>query len=142
MKTGYTFFLAFSVLFCAFISAPAYAQNITPDRFTVYINDIGFSKDAHVRPCYPVMARFHHPDKRVTRIRMQHPDLPQIKYLYFNAQGVSHVYIHENYMRENITSTSEFIAEDENGKRYGKVHLAFVPPKMQDGENLCGGYIG
>ena len=115
MKKNYYIFVMFCLGFG--ISGSAYAnEGLKPSLFTVYLNDIAHTTSGNVRPCYPVMARFVHPDSNVTRVRMRYP-YNYSMFMFFPVNKDVHIDLHENFMRSGQLSLSDFIAEDEQGNR-------------------------
>ena len=130
-------------VFCIFVfadSARAFQGEQTQNRaLVVYLNDMPHTRTGNVRPCYPVMARFEHPDPAVTRVRMRYPYNHEM-YMFFPMNESVHIWLHEDYMKQGQLSLSDFIAEDENGNEYGQITLTFIPldPENQD---ACNEYL-
>ncbi len=109
------------------------------DIFTVYLNDYPHSRSEKVRPCYPVMARFEHPNPAVTRVRMRYPYNHNM-YMVFPVNENIHIALHENFMKKGQLSLSDFIAEDEAGNSYGQITLTFIPLDPENGM-VCDAYL-
>ena len=114
------------------------AQGYSP-VFTVYLNELPYSHTTKVRPCYPVMARFEHPDSAVTKVRMQYPYNTSL-FMYFPINQDVHIKLHEDFMKKGQLSLSDFIAEDDYGNRYGQMTLTFIPVDPTLGE-VCDAYL-
>ena len=109
------------------------------DRFTVLLNDLPHTKSGNVRPCYPVFAKFEHPNPKVTRIRMRYPYNHDM-YKFFDVNLETNLQLHEDYMKQGKVSLSDFIAEDYDGNSYGQMTLTFIPVDPANGE-LCDAYL-
>ena len=127
------------VLVFLFAANTAFAQH-KPTIFTVFLNDIAYSQTGNVRPCYPVMARFEHPDPAVTRVRMEYPYNSEM-FMHFPVNKDVHIKLHEEFMRAGQLSLSHFIAEDDKGNRYGQMTLTFIPVDPAHGE-ICDMFLG
>lgn len=110
-----------------------------PVAFTVFLNDLPHTYTAKVRPCYPVMARFEHPDPNVTRVRMRYPYNHRM-YMFFALNTDINIKLHEDYMKKGQLSLSDFIAEDDFGNEYGMMTLTFIPVDPENGE-FCDAYL-
>ena len=64
------FKLLFIAILVCMVPSLSYAES---GRFTVFLNDLPHTHSGNVRPCYPVFAKFEHPNPKVTRIRMRYP---------------------------------------------------------------------
>lgn len=117
---------------------PAMAQEYTSE-FTVFLNDLPYASDAKVRPCYPVMARFEHPDPNVTRVRMRYPYNHRM-FMFFPMNKDVHIRLHEDFMKKGQLSLSDFIAEDGQGNSYGQMQLTFIPVDPEHGE-ACDAFL-
>lgn len=110
-----------------------------PDRFTVFLNDLPHTKSGNVRPCYPVFAKFEHPNPKVTRVRMRYPYNHNM-YKFFDINLETNLQLHEDYMKQGKVSLSDFIAEDYEGNSYGQMTLTFIPVDPANGEH-CDAYL-
>ncbi len=115
------------------------AARADSDIFTVYLNDIPTMHTTTVRPCYPVMARFEHPDPAVTRVRMRYPH-NHAMFMHFPMNEDVHIELHEDYMKRGKLSLSDFIAEDDAGAQYGLMTLTFIPVDPTQGQ-FCDGHF-
>lgn len=106
----------------------------------IYLNKTPRDFDGNVSPCFPVMARFTHPDSSVTRIRMRYP-YDHGKYMLFPLDQEVHIELHENFMKRSLSSISDFIAEDDFGNDYGVVTLTFVPIKEKHYKEYCNQFL-
>ena len=122
------------MLLCAPVNARA-----DSGAFTVFLNDLPYSHTTKVRPCYPVMARFEHPNPAVTRVRMRYP-YNHSMYMLFDVGVDVHIKLHEDFMKKGQLSLSDFIAEDDAGNQYGMMTLTFIPIDPQHGE-FCDAYL-
>ncbi len=127
--------LLFICLICSHASY-ARAENTT---FNVFLNDLPYASDSKVRPCYPVMARFEHPDPAVTRVRMRYPYNHRM-FMFFPVDREVHIRLHEDFMRKGQLSLSDFIAEDDLGNQYGQMQLTFIPVDPEHGE-ACDAFL-
>tara|TARA_B100001989_G_scaffold252023_1_gene232821 strand:+ start:3465 stop:3749 length:285 start_codon:yes stop_codon:yes gene_type:complete len=91
-------------------------------------------------PCYPVMASFHHPNPNVTRIKMRYPYNHGL-YMIFPVHETTHITLHENFMKQNQTSISDFIAEDDAGNSYGQITLTFLPMGPENNPDRCNNFV-
>ncbi len=126
------------VVMCFLLSWPAKAQEYTSE-FTVFLNDLPYASDAKVRPCYPVTARFEHPDPNVTRVRMRYPYNHRM-FMFFPINKDVHIRLHEDFMKKGQLSLSDFIAEDGQGNNYGQMQLTFIPVDPEHGE-ACDSFL-
>ncbi len=133
----YRIFMICVLMVMAF-SQSVYAQRERP--FTIYLNDNPVTYSQNVSPCFPVMARFEHPNPKVTQVRMRYPRNWSMYRIYGMGQDVG-IDIHENFMRDGVTSYSDFIAEDAQGNQYGTIQLTFVPIPADQYEDLCHEYL-
>ncbi|MGH1404028.1 MAG: hypothetical protein ACRBDL_07270 [Alphaproteobacteria bacterium] len=108
--------------------------------FTVYLNENPFASSQDVSPCYPVMARFEHPDPNITHVRMRYP-LNWFMYRVYPVGEDVNITIHEDFMKQGKVSFSDFIAEDAAGNQYDKITLTFLPIPEEEYEDLCWEYL-
>ena len=120
----FTIIAAFSLIF--FLSRPAIAQEPDAHVFTAFLNNVPHTVSETVAPCTPLFARFEHPDPHVTRVRMRYPYNHELFMLFPLRQDIR-LTLHEDFMNNGQWSLSDFIAEDENGLRYGEMTLTFQP---------------
>lgn len=103
----------------------AFAQT-TVHQFTVVINGEQYTEDETIKGADSLTAVFYHPLSRVTHVRMQHPDNPQLARTYAVETPVR-LRNHESHLRAKHDSSSEFIAVDSLGNEYGRILLTFKP---------------
>lgn len=113
------------------LSLPVWAKR----EYTVYISGEAYTKDIRVSPCFPLTAEFYHPNKAVTRIRMEYPIDPS-KFFILSIQDESHLEFHEEVMRNGENPYIDFIAEDDVGNQYGRIRMLFYAPEDPD-DNEC-----
>ncbi len=93
---------------------------------SIVINEQTYRASAMITPTLPIIARFHHGNSAVTKIRMQHPQRPKLHFIYPVNQDIR-IENHESYMRRGIYSSSEFLAQDEQGHTYDRILIEFKP---------------
>jgi hypothetical protein len=96
------------------------------EGFTIQINDRIYRQNASIRPSLPLMATFNHSDPAVTKIRMQHPQRPDLHIIYPLGQQIR-IINHETYMRRGQISSSEFLAQDAQDNIYDRILIEFKP---------------
>lgn len=96
------------------------------EGFTVTINGVPYRKSATISPDVPITAYFSHPDSRVTRVKMQHPQNPLLRVIYPVNREVG-IQNHSAMMSRGVLSASDFVALDDRGREYGKIRLVFKP---------------
>ena len=102
-------------------------KNITRhEGFTIQINNRTYRRNASISPSFPLMATFHHSNPSVTKIRMQHPQRPDLHIIYPLGQKVR-IINHETYMRRGQLSSSEFLAQDGQDNVYDRILIEFKP---------------
>lgn len=126
---GATVFLILASL--VFVAGTALARNYA-NGLVLEISGVNVVEDVRFTPCYPVNGFFTHPDPRVTKIRMENPRYPA-QFIEYPKNADVHIYIHENLMKQNVFSWSNFIAMDASGNEYGRILVSFDPP--EDPEN-------
>lgn len=104
----------------------AWAAN-KANGLTLEISGVYVVEDTRFMPCYPLNGFFTHPDPRVTKIRMENPRNTR-QFIDYPKNTEVHIHIHENFMRQNVYSWSNFIAMDDSGNEYGRIHVTFDPP--------------
>ena len=119
---------AFAFILISMMPTFAIAQNASY-TFKVYINDIPYSGESVEipAPCYPVMASFFHSHYDVTRIRMEYPIDPS-KFFMFPAFGRTHMEFHEEVLKNGQRPYMDWVAEDDNGKQYGRIRMLINAP--------------
>ncbi|PCJ99457.1 MAG: hypothetical protein COA45_05320 [Zetaproteobacteria bacterium] len=130
--------LVLIVMVVCLFAEQVYAWGEVP-VFTVFLNDLAYTNSGKVRPCYPLYARFEHPNPEVTKVRMRHPT-NHVLFMHFPINQNVHIKIHEQYMKQGLLSISDFIAEDNYGHIYGQMNLTFIPVDPAHG-NICDGYV-
>ncbi len=106
--------------------SPVQAAN-DPKGLVLEISGVFVVEDTRFSPCYPLDAFFTHPDPRVTTIRMENPRNPR-QYIDYPKNTAVNIHIHENFMKQGEYSWSNFIAMDNAGNEYGRMHVIFDPP--------------
>jgi len=101
-------------------------KNSRAEGFSIQINDQTYRRNASISPKSPLMAMFKHSNPAVTKIRMQHPQRPDLHIMYPLGQAVR-IINHETYMRRGQLSSSEFLAQDDSGKTYDRILIEFKP---------------
>ncbi len=120
------------------LAGTALARN-TANGLVLEISGVYVVEDFRFMPCYPVNGFFTHPDPRVSKIRMENPRNPA-QFIDYPKNAEVHITIHENFMKQNVYSWSNFIAMDSAGNEYGRIHVTFDPPSDPD-HNKCNGHF-
>ncbi len=124
MQRMFKLSLAFSVfLFATSVFAESRDEL---HHFTVQINGKRYIHDAKISEDPPLKAFFMHPLSKVSHIRMQHPDNPEMARIYPIEREVR-LLNHEAHLVVNHKSASDFIALDSLGNEYGRIRITFKP---------------
>ncbi|MBL4804828.1 MAG: hypothetical protein JKY71_08180 [Alphaproteobacteria bacterium] len=116
------------------LACAAFAKNYA-NGLVLEISGVYVVEDFRFTPCYPVNGFFTHPDPRVSTIRMENPRNPA-QYIDYPKNTDVHITIHENFMKQNVYSWSNFIAMDASGNEHGRIHVTFDPP-ADPADNKC-----
>jgi hypothetical protein len=95
-------------------------------QYSIFLDGEIYTSDATIGPRDHLVLTFLHPDKRVTKIRMQHhTDEGLFKFLPVGEPVP--IPLHDQYVQMGKVSSSRFIAVDDEGREYGTITLVFQP---------------
>lgn len=97
------------------------------DGFSVFINDVPYTKSVRLSPRTPMSVRFKHGNPDIAQIRMLDSDNPKSKGKAYGLDKDYRILKHENAIKSGQPSRAVFAAVDKQGKIRDKISVQFVP---------------